>query len=127
MEKEYLSNRKLPYNGELKERARELRKSGNLSEVLFWREVKGREFKGLDFDRQKIIGNYIVDFFIKDLGLVVEIDGDSHDLKVEYDFKREQYLQSLGLKVFRVLDGEVKDNLEGVLLCLSVFIEENYA
>src|SRR5690606_11048916 len=53
----------LPYNPKLKERARELRKAGNLPEVLFWNEVKNRQFKGFDFDRQKIIGNYIVDFY----------------------------------------------------------------
>ena len=52
----------LPTNPKLKERARELRKQGILSEVLFWNEVKHKKFLNLDFDRQKIIGNYIVDF-----------------------------------------------------------------
>ena len=41
----------LPYNPKLKERARELRKAGNLSEVLFWKEVKNKQFKGFDFNR----------------------------------------------------------------------------
>lgn len=59
----------LPYNANLKNKARELGKAGNLSEVLFWKRVKGKQFLGLDFDRQKIIGNYIVDFFIKDIGV----------------------------------------------------------
>jgi len=47
----------LPSNPQLKERARELRKQGILSEVLFWKEVKQKKIFGLDFDRQKIIGN----------------------------------------------------------------------
>ena len=69
----------LPFNPDLKERAKELRKAGNLSEVLFWNQVKNEQFSGLDFDRQKIIGDYIVDFYCKNLGLVIEIEGESHD------------------------------------------------
>ncbi|MDR0654456.1 MAG: DUF559 domain-containing protein [Synergistaceae bacterium] len=48
----------LPYNPKLKIRARELRKAGNLSEVLLWLKLKGGQINGWDFDRQKIIGNY---------------------------------------------------------------------
>ncbi|MFN3605482.1 MAG: DNA methyltransferase [Leptonema sp. (in: bacteria)] len=105
----------LPYNPELKERARELRKAGNLSEVLFWKRVKGKQFLGLDFDRQKIVGNYIVDFFVKDIGVVIEIDGSSHNDKVEYDKQRDEYLKSVGLKVIHILDEDVKKNLDGVM------------
>jgi len=55
-----------------------LRKQGILSEVLFWEAFKDKEkIKGYDIDRQVIIGNFIVDFFIAELGLVVEIDGNS--------------------------------------------------
>jgi len=53
----------LPFNPQLRERAKELRNARNLSEVLFWQQVNKKKFKGYDFDRQKIIGNYIVDFF----------------------------------------------------------------
>lgn len=72
-------------------------------------------FPWLNFDRQKIIGNYIVDFFVKSLGLVVEIDESFHDSKIEYDKERENYLKSLGLKIFRIPDIEVKKNLDGVM------------
>jgi len=106
---------KLPFNPKLKERAKKLRKSGNLSEVLFWNQVKNRQFLGLDFDRQKIIGNYIVDFYCKELGVVIEIDGISHDDKTEYDIERDLFLKSLGLKVFRISDLDVKKNLSGVV------------
>ena len=58
--KAYLS---LPYNPKLRNKAKELRKAGNLAEVLLWNQLKNRQFMGFDFDRQKIIGNYIVDFF----------------------------------------------------------------
>ncbi|MFH0894401.1 MAG: DUF559 domain-containing protein, partial [Bacteroidota bacterium] len=63
----------IPFNPELKERAKELRKAGNLAEVIFWKQVHRKKFWGIDFDRQKVIGNYIVDFFVKSLSLVIEI------------------------------------------------------
>ncbi len=105
----------LPYNKNLKERARELRKAGNLSEVLFWNQVKNKQFKGFDFDRQKIIGNYIVDFFCTNCNVVIEIDGSSHNDKIEYDAERDAYLQSLQLTVIHIPVIDVMQNLENVI------------
>jgi very-short-patch-repair endonuclease len=105
----------LPYNPALKQRARELRKAGNLSEVLFWNVVKNKQLNGQDFDRQRVIGNYIVDFYCHEHALVVEIDGSSHDDKQAYDQARDEYLKALGLKVLHVQDVDVKQNLAGVV------------
>ncbi len=105
----------LPYNPKLKDRARDLRKAGNLSEVLFWKQVRNKQFKGFDFDRQKIIGNYIVDFYCTNCNVVIEIDGSSHDNKQEYDAKRDAYLKSLGLEVIHIDDLDIKKNLGGVM------------
>ncbi len=66
-----------PYNPKFIERAKALRYAQNLPEVLFWMQVTNGRFHQLDFDRQRIIGNYIVDFYIKQLGLVIAIDGES--------------------------------------------------
>jgi very-short-patch-repair endonuclease len=110
----------LPYNPALKQRAKELRNAGNLSEALFWSAVKNRQLNGLDFDRQRVIGNYIVDFYCYELALVVEIDGSSHDDKQEYDHIRDQYLEALGLKVLHVQDIDVKTNLESVLAAILI-------
>ena len=90
-----------------------------MSEVLFWKEVKQKQIFGLDFDRQKIIGNYIVDFYIKKLGIVIEIDGVSHNEKIEEDEIRGNYLNSLGLAVIRYADLDVKSNLDNVILDLK--------
>jgi very-short-patch-repair endonuclease len=57
----------IPYNPKLKELARKLRKDMTLSEVLLWQELKSRQMMGYDFDRQRPIDNYIVDFYCKDL------------------------------------------------------------
>jgi very-short-patch-repair endonuclease len=101
----------LPYNIKLKARSRALRKAGVLSEVIFWLQVHKGMFWKIDFDRQRIIGNYIVDFYVKTLGLVIEIDGSSHNNKEDYDQKREDYFVSLGLKVYRISDLRVKHDL----------------
>lgn len=71
----------LPYNKELSLRARALRKAGNLAEVIFWKQVRNGSFWNIDFDRQRIIGNFKVDFYVKSLGLIIEIDGSSHNGK----------------------------------------------
>jgi very-short-patch-repair endonuclease len=117
----------LPADNSLKSRAKSLRKAGVLSEVAFWLEVKSGKFHTIDFDRQRIIGNYIVDFYVKALGLVIEIDGTSHNDKEEYDKGRENYLMNLGLKIYRISDLRVKHDLRNVLQELEVFIIRVYS
>ena len=117
----------LPFNIKLKSRARSLRKAGNYSEVVFWQQVHKGKFHAIDFDRQRIIGNYIVDFYVKTLGLVVEIDGESHNNKEEYDEKREAYLQSLELKIFKTTNIRVLHDLGNVIKELELFIIEHYS
>ena len=93
---------------------------------MFWKQVHKGVFHKIDFDRQRIIGNYIVDFYVKALGLVVEVDGKSHDDKQEYDAKRQAYLESFGLKVFRCSDIDVKKNINAVFTALEKFIINEY-
>ena len=114
----------LPYNPMLKERARDLRKNSTLSEVLLWRHLKGRQMLGHDFDRQKPIGNFIVDFFCNELMLAIEIDGDSHNSKVDQDIERQKRLEGLGVRFLRFTDLEVKQNIEGVVSFIENSIRE---
>ena len=116
----------LPFNSHLKKLLPEKRKAGILCEVLFWKLVHRRKFHGIDFDRQKLIGNYIVDFYVKKLGLVIEIDGWSHDAKKEYDEKRQQYLESYGLKVFRISNHDILQNTAVVMKDLERYIIQNF-
>lgn len=117
----------LPRNKELLNRSRNLRKGYVLSEVIFWKQVRNKEFHQIDFDRQKIIGNYIVDFYIKSLGVVLEIDGSSHNDKEEYDEKRQLFLESLDLVVYRISDNRIKNDLENVMKELEDFIIEKFS
>lgn len=68
----------IPYNPNLKVLAKQLRQNMTFSEVKFWNELKNGQLMGYDFDRQRPIGNYIVDFFCKDLQLAIEVDGITH-------------------------------------------------
>jgi very-short-patch-repair endonuclease len=104
----------IPKNKLLIDRAKELRKAGNLAEVIFWQTFKDKNKLDFDIDRQVIIGNYIVDFFIPELGLVFEIDGSSHDDKQEYDAERNAFMQDLNLQVIRIIDLDVKKNIGSV-------------
>jgi len=116
----------LPYNELLKDRARKLRRTSTISEVLFWIQVNKKKYYGIDFDRQKVIGNYIVDFFIESLGLVIEIDGGIHKYQEEYDENRTIYLESLGLIVYRISDDAVRFSMETVLMNLTDFIIKTF-
>ena len=117
----------LPYNKKLKTLLPDKRKARILCEVLFWKQVHRGRFHQIDFDRQKIIGNYIVDFYVKSLGLAIEIDGWSHDFKKDYDKVRQKYFESLGLKIFIINDFDVKNNLGVVMKGLEDFIIQHYA
>jgi len=105
----------LPYNPNLRTYAKELRKAGILHEVLLWNQLKSKKLHGLDFDRQKIIGNYIVDFYCAEKKVVIEVDGISHVGKESYDAQRDQYLQGLELTVIHLTDREVLGNMDGVI------------
>ena len=116
----------LPENRELLGYSRKNRKSGNIAEIAFWMQVRRKMFHGLDFYRQKVIGNYIVDFYVKRLGLVIEIDGGSHNEKADYDEQRDKYLEGLGLKVFHTTDFDVLQHVSIVLEELRKYIVDNY-
>jgi len=116
----------LPYNKLLADRAKQNRKIGILSEVLFWKQVRAKSFHGLDVDRQRVIGNYIVDFYIKSLGIVIEIDGDSHIGKEMYDGERQLFLENLGLRVFTIKDYDVKKNIVFVMKELENYLVKEF-
>jgi very-short-patch-repair endonuclease len=117
----------IPYNPKLKELAKKLRKNMTLGEILLWNELKQKKMLGYDFDRQRPIDNFIVDFYCKDLQLAIEIDGDSHENEDAYqkDLIRQQKLEQLGVKFLRFDDSEVKKNMSNVLNSIEFWIENN--
>lgn len=115
----------LPYNKALKELARKLRKNMTVSEKLLWNELKGKKISGFDFDRQRPIDNYIVDFYCKDLMLVIEIDGIVHDNEEaeEKDKARQEKLESLDVRFLRFKDEDVKTDLSEVVRAITNWVE----
>jgi very-short-patch-repair endonuclease len=90
----------------------------NLSEVLLWKRINKGRFKGYDFDRQKIIGNYIVDFYCVYCRAVIEIDGKSHETKKEYDSERNAFLVGLGLAVIHIDANNILERIDNVMFWL---------
>ena len=91
------------------------------TELLLWSRLRAKQFEGLKFRRQHGVGPYIVDFYCPERRIVIEVDGDTHAEadQVVRDKERDLYLASLGLEVVRYTNGDVVDNLEGVLLDLG--------
>jgi very-short-patch-repair endonuclease len=105
----------LPYNPELKETAGKLRKNMTPAEKCIWYKYL-RNFKYRVF-RQRLIDNYIVDFYCPKLKLIIEIDGGTHfcETGCKKDTLREYTLKKFGLKILRFTNTDVLANLEGVV------------
>ena len=87
------------------------------AERKLWSKLRLKQLKGYQFYRQRVIGNYIVDFCSRSLKLVIEVDGSQHysDEGIAADKIRDQYLQDCGLKILRFNDYEVLTNINGVI------------
>lgn len=99
-------------------RARELRSDATYPERRLWGLLRGRRLAGLKFLRQAPIEPFIVDFFCREHGLVVELDGESHNDRAAYDQRRQQFLEARGLTVLRISNDDGLNNLEGVLFAI---------
>ena len=107
----------LNYNANLKDKARQWRKNLTDSEKALWSRLRNKQLLGIQFYRQKPIGEHIVDFFAPRVKLVVEVDGSQHTLgdHVQKDRIRDGYLASLGLKVLRFNSREVLKESDAVV------------
>ena len=113
------------YNPKLKEYARKLRNNSTYTEVMLWNYLKGKQMRGYDFDRQRPIDNFIVDFYCKDLMLAIEVDGESHYGNREKDKKKDKRLNELGVTVLRFDDLKIVYELDEVIKEIEKWIDEN--
>ncbi len=105
----------IPYREDLVEKAKELRKNMTWPEKTIWYSLLNWDKIGwFRFLRQKPLLDYIVDFYCDELNLVIEIDGESHIWIEEYDKKRTEDLNAVGISVIRFTNDEVLKNLEWV-------------
>ena|SRR3990167_9923776 len=114
------------YNKNLKPFARNLRNDSTKAEIRIWCELlRNKRMLGFQFLRQRSIGNYIADFMCKELYLIIEIDGYSHDFKYEEDIERDKKLKELGFHTLRFTDDEVKNHITNVERAIVQWIGEN--
>ena len=97
------------------EAARLLRESMTFYEKLLWERLKTKQICGLRFRRQHPIDFFIADFYCHQARLVVEIDGDIHYQKSEYDDGRTAEMERYFIKVIRFTNTEVEKNIESVI------------
>jgi len=102
------------------ERARELRRDMTPAEKILWQELRANKL-GVHFRRQQIIAGFIVDFYCHKAALVIEVDGDIHDLQQDEDAKREKVLNEMGLRIIRFRNAEVLRNLAPVIEKIKEF------
>jgi very-short-patch-repair endonuclease len=98
------------------QRARDLRRDMTPPERKLWRVLRGEQF-GVKFRRQHPIGPYIADFYARDAGLVIEVDGsDAHGTveAAEHDRVRDEYMHQMGLHVLRFTASDVDQRLPAV-------------
>lgn len=114
------------YNKNLKEFARNLRNNSTLPEVILWNKIlKRRQLRGYSFLRQRPIGNYIADFFCKELKLVIEVDGFTHQFEkvIKKDKKKDEYFLEIGISILRFDDEDVMNEIENVSRVIEEWVK----
>jgi len=103
-----------PYNSNLTPTARELRTNATRQENHLWYDYL--RYYSPRFTRQRIVGNFILDFYCAKAKLAIELDGSQHyeEGKMKYDEARTEFLENLGVKVMRFTNLDVDEHFEGV-------------
>jgi len=104
----------LKYLEELKKLSRGNRSNGTRTEEILWYEILNYRKTGFKFLRQKPLGRFILDFYCKELLLAIEVDGNSHDKRENYDESRDKFLRNLNIETLRISTEDVLDNLNEV-------------
>ena len=118
-----MNSKIIPYNPKLREFTKQLRNNSTLSEVLLWKQIKGKAL-GVEFKRQVPMLEYIVDFYCQEIGLAIEVDGNIHDFRYLEDAQRQQEIEKYGVIFIRFSNEEIKNNMFSVILSLESKIEE---
>ena len=97
-------------------RARQLRRQLTLPEGLLWRFLRSRP-GGFKFRRQHPVGSYVLDFFCRDAGLAIEIDGVAHNMgdNPKRDLRRDAWLETQGIRTLRFAAADVLGEMEAVM------------
>ena len=104
--------------------SKHLRSKETGAEKALWKIIRGKAL-GYKFRRQHGIGPFIVDFYCDTARLIIELDGNVHDVAEvqSHDKEREKYLTNLGYKMLRFRNEEIFDNLPSVLNKIQVTLD----
>ena len=114
------------YNKNLQPYANRLRKEMTKAEACMWKYVlRAGKMKGFQFSQRPVL-NYIADFMCKELMLVIEVDGITHQWEevIKNDDMRQKALEAAGFTVLRFTDDEVLKNIQSVHVYLQDWIEK---
>ncbi len=109
---------------QIKQRAQALRQSMTPPEARMWLAIRARENTGAKFSRQIAVGSFVADFVCRDLKLIVEVDGQSHDLTYRHDAMRAEILSKAGYRVIRFSNDDVMNNLDGVVMAIAEAVRQ---
>jgi len=109
---------------ELRKRAIVLRNKMTKAEIILWSRLRMRQIGGLKFRRQQPVLDYIVDFYCHNLRLIIEVDGEIHNLPehIKSDITRNRMLTNNGYKIIHFSNHEIETNLDFSLLKIKSFI-----
>ena len=112
---------------DLKEKRKELRSNSTSAEAVLWRMLKGKQVEGRRWRRQFSIGNYILDFYCPEIKLAVELDGNEHYTVIGKfnDERREEYLNSLGIKIIRFENKDIWCSTDLILETIKKYSSKN--
>jgi very-short-patch-repair endonuclease len=115
------------YRPDLKQIARSLRQNMTDIELKLWSKLRGKQMLGVQFYRQKPLGDYIVDFYAPKVKLVIEVDGSQHrePENEEKDNQRETFLKGLGIEVLRFDSRTIFTETEGVLETIYITVKKH--
>ena len=113
------------HNKQLVPFAKHLRKEMTREERHLWYDYL--RFYPVRFLRQKVLGNYIVDFYCAEARLIIELDGSQHYeyTNIESDAQRTAFLEDYGLKVIRIPNNEVNQNFRGVCEHIDTAVKQS--
>ena len=112
----------LPYTRDARDLSKQLRKNMTRSEKVFWRATQSSKLDVV-IRRQMPILDYVVDFYIKEIGLAIEIDGQIHEDNVLEDGMRQARIEKLGVKFVRFTNQRILNELPSVLKELELLID----
>ena len=108
-----------------RQRARQLRRAMTDAEIALWQRIRGKQLRGVQFYRQRLLGPFIADFWAPSVALVIEIDGSQHHQPEgrQRDARRDEWFQQQGIRVIRYDNRQVLLETEEVLEHLSTVLD----